>query len=213
MFDTTSLTLIFVPTDTAMPSALERARVARRRDRSGYLLLGYPSQNSFGYVVTDRIGICQLHVVQPMRARDVVAISKLEHPGRSRHQEFNIIYSVDKYGTGSRSFAESGINVTILARITIFPSFANVDDIGRDRLRERMIEGTYRTRSLSIRIGRPKNLGAENIQNRRITRWRRRTSETLVNTREGSASAVRKYCMPAYCSLSDDLNPLLEFIQ
>jgi len=97
------------------------------------------------------------------RPGDVLVVWKLDRLGRSLRDLIEIVTTLEERDVGLRSLHESIDTTTPAGRLT-FHVFGALAEFERDLVRERTRAGLAAARDRGVKLGRPRALGAEQIE-------------------------------------------------
>lgn len=132
-------------------------------------------------------------LLDQLRPRDVVVVTKLDRLGRDLGHMLQIVETIGEAAAGLRSLAESDIDTTSAAGKLVFRIFSVVAEFERDRLRERTKEGMSRAKANGVKIGRKPRLTDTAIEHLRSLRKQGTSYGSLAKTFKISASTARNY--------------------
>lgn len=103
------------------------------------------------------------HMLDHLRADDVVVITRLDRLARSTRDLLDIAERLNMIGAGLRSLAEPWADTTSPAGRMVLTVFAGIAEFERDLVRERTSSGRAAAKQRGVRFGRPAKLSAEQV--------------------------------------------------
>ncbi len=168
---------------------LELQTLELRRQKCEYV---YAGQGESG-IKSDRPGLQKM--LSRLTRRDIVIVSKLDLLCRSLNNMLAIFAEFENFGAETRSLVKPMVDTTIPADRLVFQIFAAVEEIERNRIRERTIEGLARARLRGKTLGRPRKLVASRAPQLGDLRQQGRSYHELASIFGISASTAREYCL------------------
>lgn len=103
------------------------------------------------------------HMLDHLRADDVVVITRLDRLARSTRDLLDIAERLNTIGAGLRSLAAPWADTTSPAGRMVLTVFAGIAEFERDLIRERTSSGRAAAKQRGVRFGRPAKLSPDQI--------------------------------------------------